>query len=111
MKPDLYTKTVLTVIACCLLYLCFSSRQEAVHAQEPASHVIVDNQYVPVSLVGVSQDSYHPFYVPVTITNTAVPVNIVQVGGLTEGVYGALPVSNPYTREQQPVALTVTVAK
>ncbi len=34
MRLDLYTKAVLTVIACCLLYLCFVSRPQIVHAQE-----------------------------------------------------------------------------
>jgi hypothetical protein len=41
MKIDLYTKTVLTVIACCLMYLCFARRAPTVHAAEPTPVVIV----------------------------------------------------------------------
>lgn len=104
MRVDLYTKAILTVIACCLLYLCFVSRPQSVHAQV-GEHVIVDNQYLPVSLVGVNQDSYHPFYVPVTIAGRNVPVAIVAVGD--ESISSAVPVANWYNLKGEAVPLTV----
>jgi hypothetical protein len=42
MKIDNYTKFILTVIACCLLWLCFTNSPPTVKAQA-AQHVIIDD--------------------------------------------------------------------
>jgi hypothetical protein len=97
MRLDLYTKAVLTVIACCLLYLCFVSRPQIVRA-EGQEHVLIDGvsqgAYLPVIIAGVSEDSFHPFEVPVTIRSASqnVPVSVMNVGG--QGVSpGEIPVA------------------
>jgi hypothetical protein len=61
MKTDLYTKTVLTVIAGCLLYLCAAGPATVVEAQPKATEVLLvgwksqsgvarymDTDYLPV---------------------------------------------------------------
>lgn len=63
MRVDLYTKTVLTVIAGALVWLCFLQMTPAVHAQNPvaAQRVVItgfesDSAYgLPVTLVSVAQ--------------------------------------------------------
>lgn len=97
MRLDLYTKAVLTVIACCLLYLCVVSRPQIVRA-EGQEHVLIDGlsqgANLPVLIAGVSGDSYHPFEVPVTIRSASqnVPVSVMDVG--EQGFHGAIPVIN-----------------
>jgi hypothetical protein len=56
MKVDLYTKCILTVIACALLWLCFGDFNRPVSAQGPV-RVVIDGvtpsmQPVPVRLIG-----------------------------------------------------------
>ena len=104
MRLDLYTKAVLTVIASCLLYLCFIGRQQVVRAddgQVVISGVSPDVRFQAV-IAGVSEDSYHPFEIPVTIRSAYqnVPVSV-------ERVAGAIPVANPLTPTGEPVVLHV----
>jgi hypothetical protein len=63
MKNDLYLKGVLTVIASCLLYLCWAAPTNVVHGQP--------NSIQRVSIVGVEQNNP----VPVQIMNQPIRVN------------------------------------
>ena len=98
MRLDLYTKVILTVIACCLLYLCFVGRTETVHAQAQ-QHVWIDGAspgtYVPVIIAGVSD--VHSFSVPVEIRSASqkVPVSVMNIAGHDLSTTGpVIPVGN-----------------
>ncbi|HEY6290146.1 MAG TPA: hypothetical protein VI455_01105 [Terriglobia bacterium] len=72
MKIDLYTKVVLTVIACCLLYLCLAKSQETAHAQET----------MDVNIVGVKADLFPPLPVDVSRVSSqlnALPVHVSSI--------------------------------
>jgi hypothetical protein len=97
MKIDLYTKTVLTVIAACLLVLCVRPflQPTTVSAQAPTRVTIMGidatnpqlRKGIPVDLFGLEAKS-----LPVSVVGTnPVPVNITYVGGEAVGKQG-LPV-------------------
>ena len=76
MTNDRYLNSVLTVIALCLLYLCWTSPFQAVRAQADFQKVVIvgvgqNVGSVPVTITGVAQNAP----VPVTIMNqTPIPV-------------------------------------
>jgi hypothetical protein len=114
MRLDLYTKAILTVIACCLLYLCFVSRPQIVHAQGGQQHVIIDGAdreaLLQVVISGVREDTYHPFAFPVIAAeHNPIPVDITTIGG--QGIAsGSIPVANTiYAGNGNPIPLAVTV--
>jgi hypothetical protein len=101
----------MTVIACCLLYLCFVSRPQIVHAQGQ-EHVFIDgvspDAYLSAIIAGVREDFYHPFAVPVTIRSAAqnVPVSVMNVGG-QDLPPGVIPVANALAPGGAPYLLQV----
>jgi hypothetical protein len=52
MSVDRYTKTVLTVIAACLLWLCAAGMPGSAHAQQPVTLQNTTGAAVPVVIVG-----------------------------------------------------------
>jgi hypothetical protein len=109
MRLDLYTKAVLTVIACCLLYLCFVSRPQIVHADGP-QHVLIDGlaqgASFPTVIAGVWQDSSNPFALPVIAVQN-IPVSVMNIGG-QDVASGAIPVVNTHN-PGNPIAIPLTV--
>jgi hypothetical protein len=92
MKIDVYTKTVLTVIAVCLLMLCVKSLWEpnrvAAQVTPIVQRVVIEGvdvnvpqlqKGIPVNLYGLGSASALP--VSVVGTSLNIPVNIKQVGG------------------------------
>ena len=73
MKADVYTKTVLTVIAACLVWICVTNVTPAASAQVqqplPARVMLVDERGAPLATA---------LGLPVTFTNAALPVTITQ---------------------------------
>ena len=71
MKTDLYTRTVLTIIAACLVWLCVNSLTPSASAQAPQTDVqkvmLVDSRGLPV--IGATG-------LRVNLGDPAVPVNI-----------------------------------
>jgi hypothetical protein len=63
MKTDRYTKTVLTVIAGALLYLCFAKNPPPVRADSAQRVIIVGEETripVPVTVTYKSGSDYYP---------------------------------------------------
>lgn len=84
MTVDRYTKTVLTVIAACLVWLCAAGLPGAAHAQQPATLPNPTGAAVPVVIVGSG--------------------SITRAGALSITFHGdrsdpAVPVALPYTPE------------
>ena len=82
MKPDLYTKTVLTVIAVCLVWMCVNGATPVVGAQtarpEPTPVVLVDAKGTPIYTADGLRVNLGPRAVPVTINNPALPVTMTN---------------------------------
>lgn len=80
MKIDAYTKTVLTVIAACLVWMCVNGATPTTHAQAkpagPAAVVLVDPRGVPLT------------HLPVTILNPelSVAVQSIQRGAVWDPI-------------------------
>ena len=78
MNADFYTKTVLTVIAACLLWMCVNSGTPVASAQVqqplPARVMLVDERGAPLATA---------LGLPVTVTNAALPVTINQTVPVT----------------------------
>lgn len=83
MASDLYLKSVLTVIAACLLWMCVNGAAPAVLAQakpaEPMRVVLVDERNVPLPVAQGLRVSLGAQAVPVSITDSAVPVRLTTV--------------------------------
>lgn len=94
MAVDRYTKTVLTVIAACLVWLCAAGMPGSAHAQQPVTLQNTTGAAVPVVIVGTG--------------------SITRAGALSVTFRGdrsdpTLPVSLPYTPERPlPVQLPYT---
>jgi hypothetical protein len=73
MKVDFYTKTVLTVIAACLVWICVNDVMPVASAQIqqplPARVMLVDEKGAPLATA---------LGLPVTVTNQTLPVTINQ---------------------------------
>jgi hypothetical protein len=97
MTVDRYTKTVLTVIAACLVWLCAAGLPGAAHAQQAVTLQNSTGAAVPVVIVGSG--------------------SITRAGALTVTFHGdrsdpAIPVTLPYTPEHPlPVHLPYTEAQ
>ena len=87
MRIDLYTKTMLTVIAACLVALCFRTFVDPpkVSAQQDALRVVIAGVDpsglaggVPVNLVAGSLSGRNPL--PVNVMNQLVPVTVIGAG-------------------------------
>jgi hypothetical protein len=80
MKTDLYTKTLLTVIAGCLLWLCVNGAIPTASAQAqqppPAHVVLVDQNNVPITALPVAVMNQS---LPVTMATSPVPVMITAI--------------------------------
>jgi hypothetical protein len=85
MRPDAYTRFVLTVIAMCLVYLCLKQGAPPVAAQDAATRVII---------TGVSLEHAD--------APNMLPVGVVGQMRLVPGGYSALPI--------QPVSIRATEA-
>lgn len=111
---DLYTKAVLTVIACCLLYLCSVSHQPQIVHADTLQHVWIDgaslDARVGTFLTGVYEDSYHPFAIPIRSADRYLPVSIANVGG-SDLSWGAIPVMNTNGSDLKVLPLTVTTQR
>jgi hypothetical protein len=84
MAVDRYTKTVLTVIAACLVWLCAAGMPGSAHAQQPVTFQNSTGAAVPVVIVGTG--------------------SITRGGALSVTFHGdrsdpTVPVSLPYTPE------------
>ena len=82
MKIDLYTKTVLTVIAMCLLWMCVDGATPAVGAQAakvtPTPVVLVDANGNPIYGADGLRMNMGTKVVPVLIQNDAMPVSVTN---------------------------------
>ena len=112
MSNDLYTKGVLTVITCCLLYLCFVNHPQIVHA-DPQQHVWIDgaspDAFVPTLIAGVLNNPSQPsFAIPIRSADQ-LPVSIMNIGGQNLPSWGAMPVMNTNGSDMKVLPLTVTV--
>ena len=83
MKPDLYTKAVLTVIAVCLVWICVNGITPIAWAQaqtappvRPTPVVVVDERGVPVSTVQGLRVNVGSQSIPVTVMNPTSTVAI-----------------------------------
>jgi hypothetical protein len=96
MKPDWYTKAVLTVIALCLVWMCFSSVTPSASAQaqadraRPTPVVLVDERGLPLTTPQGLRVSIGDESVPVAISNQTVPVVLTAVQ--RQGVWEAIQV-------------------
>jgi spore coat protein U-like protein len=75
MNPDLYTKTVLTVIAACLLWLCVNGTTPTASAQTtqppaPTRVLLVDEKNVPISTAQGLRVNFGGQSVPVSVSVT-----------------------------------------
>ena len=71
MKPDLYTKALLTIIAACLVWLCVNGVMPTALAQTPGMPpptrvLLVDEKNVPLQVV------------PVSVTNPSISVGVTN---------------------------------
>jgi hypothetical protein len=87
MKTDLYTKTVLTVIAACLMWICVNTLTPTVSAQKGAAQpmrvIIVDEEGNPLHTHQGFRVTLGAEPLPITVTNTFLPV---MVGNSSLGV-------------------------
>ena len=86
MRTDLYLKSVLTVIAACLLWMCVNGVTPAALAQtkpsEPTRVVLVDERNVPLSTVQGLHVNVGLQTVPVSIANpVAVRLTSIERAG------------------------------
>jgi hypothetical protein len=82
MKPDLYTKTILTVIAGCLLWLCVNSVTPTASAQTgqplPTRVLLVDERNVPIPTAQGVRVNMGAQSVPVTVGNPSLNVTVTN---------------------------------
>ena len=81
MKIDLYTKTILTVIAACLVWMCVTRGIPAASAQgqqlpPPARVMLVDQNGAPIPTAQGLRVNTGPEAVQVTIANQSLPVTV-----------------------------------
>ena len=83
MSADLYLKSVLTVIAACLLWMCLNTTSPAAFAQakpaEPMRVVLVDDQNVPLSTVQGLHVNLGLQTVPVSVANPSLAVRVTSL--------------------------------
>ena len=82
MRIDLYTKTVLTVIAACLVWMCVNGATPIVGAQtarpEPAPVVLVDAKGTPIYTADGLRVNIGTKAMPVFVQNDAMPVTVTN---------------------------------
>ena len=83
MKLDLYTKTVLTVIAACLVWLCVNdvtptAVAQTVQSPAPMRVVLVDEKNVPLQTAQGIRVNMGAQPVPVSVTNPSVAVAVTN---------------------------------
>ena len=83
MSTDLYVKTVLTVIAGCLLWICTNGVTPPALAQakpaEPARVILVDERNVPLSTIQGLHVNLGLQTVPVSIANPSIAVRVTSI--------------------------------
>jgi hypothetical protein len=84
MKPDLYTKAVLTIIAACLVWLCVGGVTPTALAQAPAMPpptrvLLVDERNVPLPTAQGLHVNVGPQGLPVLVTNPTVSVALTAI--------------------------------
>lgn len=83
MKPDLYTKSVLTVIAACLVWLCVNGVTPTALAQAPLMPpptrvLLVDEKNVPLQTAQGLRVNVGAQAVPVSVTNPSISVAVTN---------------------------------
>jgi hypothetical protein len=82
MKIDLYTKTVLTVIAVCLVWMCLNGATPIVGAQaarpEPTPVVLVDAKGAPIYAADGLRVNIGTKVIPVVVQNDPMPVTVTN---------------------------------
>ena len=83
MKPDLYTKTILTVIAACLLWLCVNGATPAAWAQAaqvppPTRVLLVDEKNVALPTAQGLRVNVGAQPVPVSVANPSLSVAVTN---------------------------------
>ena len=83
MKPDLYTKAVLTIIAACLVWLCVggvtpTALAQAPALQQPTRVLLVDEKNVPLQTAQGLRVNVGTQALPVSVTNPSVSVAVTN---------------------------------
>jgi hypothetical protein len=83
MKPDFYTKSMLTVIAACLVWLCINGITPAALAQAPQMPpptrvLLVDEKNVPLQTAQGLRVNVGTQAVPVAVTNPSLSVAVTN---------------------------------
>jgi hypothetical protein len=82
MRIDLYTKTVLTVIAACLVWMCVNGATPIVGAQtarpQPAPVVLVDAKGAPIYSADGLRVNIGTNPMPVLVQNDPMPVTVTN---------------------------------
>jgi hypothetical protein len=83
MTPDLYTKTILTVIAACLVWLCVNGATPTALAQTavlppPTRVLLVDEKNVPLQTTQGLRVNVGTQAVPVSVTNPSISVAVTN---------------------------------
>jgi hypothetical protein len=82
MKIDWYTKTVLTVIAVCLVWMCVNGAMPTVGAQtarpEPTPVVLVDAKGAPIYAADGLRVNIGTKGIPVFVQNDSMPVTVTN---------------------------------
>jgi len=86
MNPDLYTKTVLTIIAACLVWICVngvtptaSAQAQAPQAPQLTRVLLVDQNNVPLFTAQGLRVNLGPQALPVTLDNPSVRVTLTGI--------------------------------
>jgi hypothetical protein len=87
MNPDLYTKTVLTIIAACLVWMCvngatptaWAQAAQAPQAPQVTRVLLVDQNNVPVPTAQGLRVNFGPQAVPVTVEDRSVAVTVTGI--------------------------------
>jgi hypothetical protein len=83
MKPDLYTKAVLTVIAACLVWLCINGMTPTAQAQAPQMPaptrvLLVDEKNVPLQTLQGLRVNLGTQAIPVAVANQSLTVAVAN---------------------------------
>ena len=84
MKIDWYTKTMLTLIAACLVWLCangatpVASAQAAQAPPSPTPVILVNERGVPLITTQGLRVNFGAPVLPVTVSNQSLPVTVAQ---------------------------------
>jgi hypothetical protein len=83
MRTDVYLRTVLTIIAACLVWICVNGVTPAALAQtkaaEPTRVLLVDERNVPLSTIQGLHVNLGLQTVPVSVANPSIPVRLISI--------------------------------